>query len=287
MTTEERLENLARELAGTKRGNRWLLVAVGLVALVLVWSLAPGTMSAETAPSAQEQQPGGEYGLLIMFGLILGLLCLLGWRRRSRRRRREREQKVTINLTCPICGQVMSTPLAPPPLLHDGVKVGQTTTCPSCGKVSLVGIAHFGGWLLIPALVLILSLLKNITDTVMAVANYGPQGLFAGVVALVGVGFIMFQTCVTVLFLMKKPYAPKLVVALLVANLALGVALLWAAVAEVGLEVARGLVLAAVLIPYFLLSRRVKATFGRRGVARPNQQEGLIVSQGSGSATPP
>ena len=45
MTTEERLENLERELARAKRRNRWLLAGLGLClgALVVVWALGWNT----------------------------------------------------------------------------------------------------------------------------------------------------------------------------------------------------------------------------------------------------
>jgi len=52
MTTEERLENLERELAGTKRINRWLLAAVGLA--LGVWTLAVAL-----GPSPAGAQGGG------------------------------------------------------------------------------------------------------------------------------------------------------------------------------------------------------------------------------------
>ena len=41
MTTEERLENLERELARAKRRNRWLLAGLGLCLgiLVVVWGM--------------------------------------------------------------------------------------------------------------------------------------------------------------------------------------------------------------------------------------------------------
>ena len=41
MTTEERLENLERELARAKRSNRWLLAGLGLClgASLVVWAL--------------------------------------------------------------------------------------------------------------------------------------------------------------------------------------------------------------------------------------------------------
>lgn len=45
MTTEERLENLERELADTRRSNRWLLAGLGLClgASIVVWALGGNT----------------------------------------------------------------------------------------------------------------------------------------------------------------------------------------------------------------------------------------------------
>jgi cell division protein FtsL len=40
MTTEERLENLERELARAKRRNRWLVAVMALVLMGLVYALA-------------------------------------------------------------------------------------------------------------------------------------------------------------------------------------------------------------------------------------------------------
>ncbi len=56
MTTEQRLENLERELARTKRRMRWLLVSVflgaGLVVLATAWMLSPDKALAENAVKA-------------------------------------------------------------------------------------------------------------------------------------------------------------------------------------------------------------------------------------------
>jgi len=58
MTTEERLENLERELARAKRRNRWLVAVAGLavVGLILAWTLAKTTQAvlAQAAGGAEK-----------------------------------------------------------------------------------------------------------------------------------------------------------------------------------------------------------------------------------------
>jgi len=55
MTTEERLENLERDLARAKRRNRWQVAVVGLVVVVLIMAW----MWKETTVTAQAQAVGG------------------------------------------------------------------------------------------------------------------------------------------------------------------------------------------------------------------------------------
>ena len=174
-------------------------------------------------------------------------------------------------LQCPACGEVISVADA-------RSTVGRKVTCPSCGKVSLVGIHGFAGWLLLPAIGLVLSPLRNI----WLLANvYDLSGFYA--FSVLGIGFIAFQVFVAVVFFMKKPYAPKLMIALLLTNLAL--ALLAAIISGAGEETAGALVLAAVWIPYFLVSKRVKATFGRKGVAHPIPEKDLQSGGSPATAT--
>jgi hypothetical protein len=51
MSTEERLEELERELLIAKRRIRWLLVALGVVVVgvALTWSLSYGTLPSTTS----------------------------------------------------------------------------------------------------------------------------------------------------------------------------------------------------------------------------------------------
>jgi len=56
MTTEERLENLERELARAKRRNRWLVAVVGLVVvgLILAWTWNKTTATAQAAGGTEK-----------------------------------------------------------------------------------------------------------------------------------------------------------------------------------------------------------------------------------------
>jgi hypothetical protein len=63
MTTEERFENLERELARAKRRNRWLLaiVALAVVGLGLAWILPKTTATAQAQGASLDQASGTGY----------------------------------------------------------------------------------------------------------------------------------------------------------------------------------------------------------------------------------
>jgi len=171
-----------------------------------------------------------------------------------------------IRLECPSCKGVIT-------VTSENIAgflplVGHKATCPSCGETSLVGIAGLGGWLILPAIGRVLTPLWSAYYLIIAAASDrlgSPPESFLSLA--IGFVFIAFQIYVSVMFFMKKPYAPVLVITSLLANLAL--ALLAAAVGGSGGWAAGAVVTAAVWVPYFLVSKRVKATFGRKGVIRP------------------
>ena len=302
MTTEERLAEVERELGRVKRRSRWLLAAMGLGVLALVWTFGESVLSAEEMPWEEEQQAGSSHSFLIIVMLLFGTLLLLGWRRRSRIRRQLQEHKAESNLKCPTCSAVITVPIMPPPILHDGVKVGQGAMCPSCGKISLVGIRRLGGWLLLFAVGLVFSMFSLLYDyrvhddgtvggpgplsaAIQYVADQGPAGLLNPRM-LLQIGFSVFVIYVAFVFFTKKAHAPAMVIALLLTYGAMALVVLLA-MHRSGGDVGKALGVTAVWVPYFLFSRRVKATFGRRGVARPIPEKELKVSQGSASVTTP
>lgn len=137
-----------------------------------------------------------------------------------------------------------------------------------------------GGWLLIPAIGVVISPLLVAVAIAMNVSMFDSPliaelevdhpGLRTTILleTLLSAAFLAFQVYVAVVFFMKKRFVPKLMIAYLTINLALTVI----AVALTGLvleefnasdtqSITRAVVLAAVWIPYFLVSRRVKNTF--------------------------
>jgi uncharacterized protein DUF2569 len=160
--------------------------------------------------------------------------------------------------------------------------------CPVCGRDTNEIIEHpetvgprtpsgIGGWLILPAIGLVLSPLiiiggllvafKIWTESIGALELDYP-GAYVAITAqlIMGGAFLCFFLYVAARFFTKKKSVPTLMIALLVINLVLAVItnVLYASVfresADIK-EITRAILLCAVWIPYFRLSKRVKATF--------------------------
>lgn len=165
-------------------------------------------------------------------------------------------------------------------------------TCKGCGKVHLIpanfnktlarckrcrtlmrlppsaidpGLVGIGGWLIIPAIGLALSAIGGIVSWIK---NFGLYSDFAGaglvveylVWCLLELSLLVFLVYTSVLFFGKKRHAPLSIITLMLA--AFGFSLISFAIdLGSGITVIGSFIHAAIWIPYFLISVRVKATF--------------------------
>lgn len=135
----------------------------------------------------------------------------------------------------------------------------------------LVGIR---GWLILPAIGCVLGPVIGVLSLIVSlalfsdVADAGYGGIFS-LEILVGFGFLWFHVCVAIRFFGKRRNAPSMFITLLIASIVVTGLLL---VIEIGAGaeqfaiqnvkgLLRSLVGAAIWIPYFKKSKRVKATF--------------------------
>lgn len=134
-----------------------------------------------------------------------------------------------------------------------------------------------GGWLILPAIGLVLSPLMmmggllvtfKIWNESIGALELDYPGAYVAITAqlILGGAYLCFVVYVAARFFTKKKNVPTLMIALLVTNLLLAIitSALFANVfresADIK-EIARAMVLGAVWIPYFRLSKRVNATF--------------------------
>lgn len=158
----------------------------------------------------------------------------------------------------------LQTDVAPPPL-------------PALRGAALTGI---GGWLLVPAVGLVIAPIRMAVDIVQAFGLLGEylregpaaiattDGAFIIGVILVEIPLIAFQAWVATLFFRKKRLLPNAMTALIITRVAWAIIPLVAADMIAGDDgvgapgyVAAALIMAAIWIPYFRTSRRVKNTF--------------------------
>jgi hypothetical protein len=146
-------------------------------------------------------------------------------------------------------------------------------TAPASSTVDpkLVGIQ---GWLILPAIGFVLGPIIGVVALVAAVALFSDveRAGYGGIYLLeliVHVGLVGFLLYAATRFFRKKADAPSVIITLLLVSLGASAVLLvieLSAGAEVfatetGKQLARDIVSAAIWIPYFRVSRRVKATF--------------------------
>ena len=183
-------------------------------------------------------------------------------------------------MKCSSCNQVIIIPLdaveeiAVPisaTFASQGITVSSVLSAESSEEVdqSLVGI---GGWLLFPAAGLIVGLVLGfgellISAPVWAKGIASRNGPLVGFVVAVYGGVLAYATYATVLFFGKKRNAPSALIWLMIISI-----LIWAAIIVIGLlwgvpiygaggYLLNSLWSAAIWIPYFKYSKRVKWTF--------------------------
>lgn len=133
-----------------------------------------------------------------------------------------------------------------------------------------------GGWLILPAIGFALAPVIEVAGLIIGLGNYtkAASAGYGGVYTLnllVIAGMLVFQVYVAVLFFRKRGSAPRTIIAFFVASLVASAGLLAVElaggaevfVAETGRQLVFGVIAAGIWIPYFLVSKRVKATFVR------------------------
>jgi hypothetical protein len=145
--------------------------------------------------------------------------------------------------------------------------------------VSAVGSANqkyvgIGGWLILPAIGLVLGLIVGVLGLLACfgmysdIAKAGYGGIYM-LEILVIIGLIGFTLYAAILFFKKKNNAPNAIITLLILSLVSSVVLLIIELGagaepfaiETGKQLVREIISAAIWIPYFRTSERVKATF--------------------------
>jgi hypothetical protein len=135
----------------------------------------------------------------------------------------------------------------------------------------LVGI---GGWLILPAIGFVLGPIVGVVSLIAAfalfsdVANAGYGGIYT-LELLVEVGLLIFLVYAATRFFGKKSNAPSTIIALLITTLVASGLLIMIELGagaeqfaiESGKQLVRGIIGAAIWIPYFRVSKRVKTTF--------------------------
>lgn len=143
---------------------------------------------------------------------------------------------------------------------------------PELNENEIVGPVGIGGWLILPAIGLVLSPILNFFTFISELeilsggSLYDYETLITFEVIYIAL-FIIFQIYTAVKFFTKKMDAPQLVILVLIVNIVgLAIIALWIASIgdlpdEISMGVVRAIIAAAIWIPYFKRSLRVMNTF--------------------------
>jgi hypothetical protein len=182
----------------------------------------------------------------------------------------------------PFRGSFVATPRPPlclalarqKPIGADDMNEIETTDQAQVNKDNDDKLKGIGGWLILPAIGLVLGPIIGVIGLFASLGMYKDvaRAGYGGVYALeliVLFGLLVFTIYAAIQFFGKKRKAPKIMIILysvsLVASLViLGIELSAGAeefAVETGKQLVRDIVAAAIWIPYFNVSKRVKATF--------------------------
>ncbi len=190
------------------------------------------------------------------------------------------------NASAVICENCMNTDAAKTLIENNhanGVQSSQLASESSVPESDLAEIGDIdpklsgiGGWLILPAIGLVLGPIIGVIGLIASIGLYSDvaRAGYGDVYALeiiVLLGLLAFTIYAAVLFFQKKGEAPKTMILLYSISLGASAVLLGVELssgaemfaAETGKQLVRDIVAAAIWIPYFRVSKRVKSTFVR------------------------
>ncbi len=145
----------------------------------------------------------------------------------------------------------------------------------------LEDVGKIRGWLLLPALGLILGFGRELIEVAGLVRlAVGDPSLEPILAVAIGVPWLAFVVIVGTFFFLKHRWAPWFYIAMLVGNVmlvglsVLVILIVGGSMVEASGQLARSVVMGVIWIPYFLKSRRVKLTFVNHWTRRRKLAEG-------------
>jgi putative ABC transport system ATP-binding protein len=160
------------------------------------------------------------------------------------------------------------------PEINSIAEVDLSTKSPAMAQVNLAPVTQprfeapekLGGWLVLAAIGLVLGGVVNVPFLIWRFATLGAASNPGAFILLIDAGLTAFLIYAAVQFFAQKRNAPALLIALVIGEVIKQFLLIGAAVGPDAVESAKtglvGTILAAAIwIPYFLVSKRVKRTF--------------------------